>query len=83
MKNWTKAHMRKVRAAIIEAMPDARFVESDYGYGLSVANASMTKAIDLFWIDYDTSDPDNPQVIASGSTKLSDVPLIVSSLKAP
>lgn len=83
----TKQHIKKVRDAIAEKLPDARFEEWDYGYGLAVANKAGTKSVVLFDISYPggldetgSLTPGSPSPVVAASTGLADVPRIVAML---
>lgn len=85
MKNWTKADMRKVRDAIAEAVPEAVFHESDYGWGLAVSvkkdRPSPFIGVTLFNIEYYTGEDGEPVAGTTTCTDMDAVPLVVSWLK--
>lgn len=81
---YTQNDMRKVRAAISAALPNARFTEWDYGFAMAVY--TDTAAITLFETVYPELDEDGSLVeggaapIEISRATLSDVPMIVKAL---
>lgn len=81
MTRWTKTDMRTVRDAIAEAVPEAVFYESDYGWGLSVYVPGTHRGLDLFSIEYRVGEAGEPTPGMHKSTNIGDVPLVVAWLK--
>jgi len=72
---YTRADIKRVREAIAAKIPEARFHESDYGFGLAVSNNGVGRK--LFEIHYDHAGLST----VTAHTSIEDVPQIVGYLR--